>query len=97
MNFECHITFPLKQDLAALRTLRNAPQFEHWRFSAIDGDPVLGPGVHAYFTSHATNYITLYTSMKTFVGALTQDGVNVVREKIELIMYDTKTGEGGAR
>lgn len=96
MNFECHITFPASDSMIA-RTTAGQRGFEGWKYSVIEGDPLLGPGVHAYLTRHSINYITLFTGMKALVGALTQNGVGVIREKIELIMYDTKTGEGGAR
>lgn len=92
MNFECHITLPREQGSIAAAVAAD-PKLP-WKFSQIDGDPVLGQQVFAYLTRHDTNYVRLYANMKHTVVELTQQGVDVVREKIELIMYDTKTGVG---
>lgn len=90
MNFECHITVPLAHKQIALNTTADRA-FAKWHNSEIKRDPVLGKASYFYLTAHSDNYISLYTQMKALVGALSQDGANVVREKIELIMYDTKT------
>jgi hypothetical protein len=92
MNYECHITVACKDRHVAAGVA--ADRTNPWKYSQIDGDPVLGQKVFAYLTKHDTNYVRLYSNMKAAVGALSQQGVGVVREKIELIMYDTKTGVG---
>jgi hypothetical protein len=92
MNYECHIT--VKREYGPVAAGVAADPICPWSYSQIDGDPVLGKQAFAYLTKHDTNYIRLYSSMKSTVGALSQQGVEVVREKIELIMYDTKTGVG---
>lgn len=66
-----------------------------WKFSEIDGDPVLGKHKYCYLTAYA------YTmrQAKDFIIEARQAliGMNItpVREKIEQIMYDTKSGIGG--
>lgn len=92
MNYECHITVA-REDGPVTAGVAADPK-NPWKYSQIDGDPVLDQKVFAYLTKHDTNYVRLYSNMKATVGALSQQGVDVVREKIELIMYDTKTGVG---
>lgn len=93
MNFECHITCYEKDSLIAERVAREC----RWKTSQIARDPLLGNDTFFYLTKHSANYVDIYADMKATVGVLSQDGVDVLREKIELIMYDTKTGAGGAR
>lgn len=93
MNFEAHITVgPFK--LVREEHLLKIAADNHWKTSRIDGDPLLGPGVNSYLTRHGTRYDNLLGHMQMTKGDLERAGFNVVRCKIELIMYDTKTGEG---
>lgn len=86
MNFECHITCTMPHSaLAAAVAVRN-----HWKTSAIDGDPELGKHVFFYLTKHDEDYVRLHGHMKMTVGDLERAGVLVVREKIELIMHDVR-------
>lgn len=65
-----------------------------WKQSRIDGDPVLGPGVNTYWTKHHTNLLALHDHMVFTMVALREIGVRPIRQKIELIVYDSKTGIG---
>lgn len=94
MNFEVHVTCNRHDDLRAQQAVSAFPNLKDFHFSAIDGDPQLGKKAHCYFTCHKTNYITAYHQMKMCVAALNHAEVVVLREKIEMIMYDTKTGVG---
>lgn len=87
MNFECHITIPLAgaafgEDVAAQL---------HWKTSQIERDPVLGKESFFYLTTHDSDYMRLFDRMRRAVFTLESAGCRVLREKIELIMYDTKT------
>lgn len=87
--YECHITVEGNKELA-----------EHciaafgWKFSAIDGDPSLGDGVKCYATIHYNNRVPLVEVIDRVQSAakkLRNDGLNVVREKVEMVVYDTRS------
>ena len=72
---------------------KDLAHYHGWKTSAIDGDPVLGTGVHFYFTAHdkeAERLLRRMTEMRYALAAAT--GLAPVREKIEHVIYDTKTG-----
>lgn len=86
MMFECHITCPLDQrDMAA-----SVAKAHHWSTSEIERDPVLGKASYFYLTSHGDDYRKLFDRMEHASYTLRRHNVTVIREKIELIMYDTK-------
>lgn len=86
MLYECHITVSTDYTEHASRIAKN----HHWKTSEIARDPVLGDRNFFYLTSHATDYIDMWTRLRTAVSSLETSGVPVIREKIELIMHDTK-------
>lgn len=88
MIYECHITCHQKDAIPAT----TVAQGHHWKTSEIARDPVLGEATYFYLTSHGATYDHLYGRMKAASEALQSLGVEVVREKIEHIVYDTKTG-----
>lgn len=65
-----------------------------WKFSSIDGDPVLGPGVKCYATLHLNcNKVTAEMAQSVVQNAankLSGLGATVLREKLELVLYDQK-------
>lgn len=64
-----------------------------WKFSKIDGDPILGKGVKCYATMHHSFAIPegdVLDVLHITAAALRGNGVNVTREKIEVVIYDTK-------
>jgi len=83
--YECHVTFldpgyP-PDDLAG------------WTFSRIDGDPNLGAGVKCYLTRHLPERIGLDEAIGQThyaMGFLQAKHIEVLRCKVELVVYDTK-------
>lgn len=90
MSYECHITTtvadaPIAEKIATERG---------WKTSEIKRDPVLGDGSHFYLTAHHGEYGVLFVRMTQAAKELREQGCSVLREKIEHIVYDTKTGVG---
>lgn len=86
MMYECHITISV---LDATLGEAVAKQF-HWKTSQIERDPVLGRATYFYLTSHADGPEDMFRRMRECSAELRLRGVPIVREKIELILYDTK-------
>lgn len=90
MTFEAHITLrPSDRE----RATPVAEQYG-WKTSQICGDPLLGPDKYFYLTMHHENLLAIHDHMQSTLVALAQTDVIAVRIKIELIVYDTKTGKG---
>ena len=86
MTYECHITIAVKDAPQAVKLLERFP----W-------EPVtmkLGDSAHFYFLGRDENIITLFGRMTIAAKTLRNAKIGVLREKIELIVYDTKTGVG---
>ena len=83
---ECHITVDKKFAVA----LEAIATVLHWKYSCIDGDPVLGKQAFAYLTTHDTDFERMAGRMDTVCGQLGGMLIPVIRKKIELIVYDTK-------
>ncbi len=91
--YEAHLTFRA-DDRAEVAAHADSV----WRFSAIDGDPLLGANVFCYLTAHETDIDVLRQEMKDAVAHLASVyGVQPVRQKIERVIYDTKTGRNELR
>ena len=90
--FECHIT--VENDLGRKVFYQLLAEQCGWKTSCIDGDPLLGKGLHFYFTRHDKNYEDMFINIEKLAGLLELDKVVIIRKKIEHIMYDTKTGIG---
>jgi len=90
MNFECHITV---HAISADRAQQVADDLR-WKTSEIARDPLLGDATYFYLTRHDSRYEDLIEHMHGTCDALLALGIEVVRKKIELIMYDNKTGVG---
>lgn len=86
MIYECHIT--ISSDDAAVG--EQVADELHWKTSEIARDPVLGQATYFYLTSHDTDTERMFRRMRQCSTTLLNSGVNVIREKIELIIYDTK-------
>lgn len=87
MNYESHITIPAVNHQVAAEVAEK----HNWFMSKITDDPLLGPGAKSYLTAHRTDYFEMWTDMTRVSAELARLGIPVLREKIELIMYDTKT------
>ncbi len=83
--YEAHITFE-RENAAKVEEIGSSIG---WKFSKIDGDPVLGQKVFCYLTRHAKDGAQLLLDA---MEATTAVGVTVIRVKVEHIVYDTKTG-----
>jgi hypothetical protein len=84
--YECHITLSVKDAVLASKLAKDF----HWKTSEIARDPVLGDDTYYYLTSHHTNYTDMFVRLRTMVQNLEINNINVIREKIEHIVYDTK-------
>lgn len=84
--FECHITCNLKDEVVCEQIASQC----HWKTSKIDGDPVLGKKAFFYFTSHDTDLSRMMVRMNNVCNTLRARGIPVLREKIEVIIYDRK-------
>jgi len=84
--FECHIT--VSTDHA--ETATNVAKLCHWKTSEIARDPVLGDKNFFYLTSHSKGYTEMWDKLRQTVLFLENNEVPVIREKIELIVHDTK-------
>lgn len=90
MNVETHITCHINDS----GTVEQVGTAVNWKFSKIDGDPLLGAKPHCYLTSHSKSVEDALVEMKRVEYILREASVLVLRSKIELIIYDTASGEG---
>ena len=84
--FECHIT--VSTDDAEVATI--VAKELHWKTSEIARDPVLGDKNFFYLTTHTKGYTEMWDKLRLAVKTLEEMSVSVIREKIELIVHDTK-------
>ncbi len=91
MEYEVHITMDYVPDKLSLQVFLNS---YNWSYSAIDGDPLLGPKVFCYATKHYDPAVhdVVYVLQRTeaLIELLKQQGCNVVRHKIELVVFDSR-------
>lgn len=90
MSYECHITVTVA-DAKAATVIADCMG---WKTSEIKRDPTLGDGSHFYLTAHSPDMPRLRGKMEETSLKLAEAGCKVLREKIEHIVYDTKTGIG---
>jgi hypothetical protein len=67
-----------------------------WKFSAIDGDPTLGPGIKCYATKHFKASLSereVLLLLNIAASTLEAQGAKVVRRKIELVIYDDRSSK----
>jgi|WetSurMetagenome_2_1015567.scaffolds.fasta_scaffold633112_2 hypothetical protein len=86
--YECHITF-----VAPKQNGKELEELTQWKFSQIDGDPVLGSGIKSYLTKHYPARITtdfIISQMDDIAIQMLNFNYEVLRQKIELVVYDTK-------
>ena len=86
-KFEAHITCP--RDYS--ERVEQAFSDEQWKFSAIDGDPVMGKQAYCCLTAYDTDGNYLKQRVLRMGRLLRTAGIPVLREKIEEIIFDTKT------
>lgn len=88
--YECHLTFEAKwakqiEEASDALTQAGVP----WKFSKIDGDPILGENIYCYLTKHSENGWSMIEEVPLVMNFTI---VEPIRVKLEKIMYDTKTG-----
>ncbi len=86
MLYESHITCSI-HDAKAAQTV--ADQFR-WKTSQIARDITLGDDTYFYLTTHDVTEERIRQRMVDTAFALTQSDINVIRMKIEHIIFDTK-------
>lgn len=84
--FECHITCRVKDQERIDLIAKNW----HWKTSEIKRDPVLGDDSYYYLTTRHNNLVQMYDRMCHMANTLKAKDIEVVREKIEVIVHDTK-------
>lgn len=90
MYWEVHITIGKSFCSAAHAVKLLGPG---WKHSQIDGDPQLGPGVKQYATKNYPHTMTageVQRELNQSAQFFRERNWLVLREKIELVMYDTK-------
>lgn len=88
MKFESHITFPI----SSAKTVEKIGIFSGWKYSQIEGDALLGAKPYCYLTAYEPTEEELYNRMMTVKAFAETSGIEVLRTKIERIIYDSKTG-----
>lgn len=89
-TYEAHITFRLDGNCVEIA---EQGELYGWKYSAIQGDPALDDRkTFSYLTRHEDNPTKLFTEMLFIVGELAKVGIFPLRQKIEHIVYDTKSG-----
>ena len=90
--YECHITMMTSEDISK-HDIQQVVESYQWKFSAIDGDPILGDGVKCYATMHYAAKQTVQDviqKVKSLSKFISMHGITVIRDKVELVLYDTK-------
>lgn len=90
-KFECHITILKPNTTEQARLIFKTASSSNFKCSWITGDPVLGAGKWFYISGYSEDYNTLLTNMLNVSKELKNSNIEIIREKIEEILYDTKT------
>ena len=86
--YECHIT--MEADDADREVIKNRVEALKWKFSAIDGDIVLGGGVKFYATRHYNERMTASTVLE-LIHSVADQLPGVQRRKVEMVIYDDRS------
>lgn len=92
--FECHVTVRPPKDEPQEKWYDHLAEEYNWKRSQIDGDPVLGDRVFAYFTTHSPDLDWIRNKMDHLVEELGDSGDFVLRTKIEYIVQDSRFPDG---
>lgn len=87
-KFESHITCYIQD----ANKVMEVGEVLGWKFSKIDGDPLMGAKPYCYLTRYEPNEKVLFSEMNAAEVMLKREMVPVLRTKIERIIWDTKTG-----
>lgn len=88
--YECHITLEGDPIL-----IKQVVQEYEWKFSRIDGDPVLGAGVKCYATKHFNSSLHKEEEVITELRNAAMEfetlyRIPVIRQKVELVIFDSR-------
>jgi hypothetical protein len=92
--YECHITIEPKP--GEMNKTRDDIESMGWKFSSIDGDPVLGVGAKHYATKHYRSDLgrdSVLSNITLAAERLREQGHVVIREKIERVIWDTASAK----
>lgn len=92
--YEVHITM-----LGTPAAIRPYVESHGWKFSAIDGDPVLGDGLKCYATTFFNRKLEpeeVIRRRNAVADALVAVGIKVIRRKVELVIDDDRGELAGA-
>lgn len=91
--YEVHITMEDGHGAALRDRIKYLLSSYNWKYSRIDGDPILGDGVKQYATRHYHRRTQMeYVRMQLDLMHLDLEriGAIVVRKKIEAVLVDEK-------
>lgn len=87
--YECHITM-----LGPKGFLENLViTLPKWKYSCIWGNPILGNSDFSYATAHFSMNLTeeqVIGFMNATAAYLKDGGAEIVRQKVEVVIYDTR-------
>lgn len=92
--YEIHITVHLPPNKARENLYKHLAKAEGWKTFKSDGDPLLGAGIKFYFTRHSKTENAAYSDLNAMTDVLRDNYVKILREKIEHIIFDTKSNVG---
>jgi hypothetical protein len=88
-KFEIHLTFEGSHaERVEQLQFKSDNVWRFWKFSKIDGDPVLGQGVRAYLSAYSFTKEGALTTIAAAKANLEQEEIKLCREKIEQIVHD---------
>lgn len=95
LKMECHVTTQLGTGDAITiaekeALLESIAKLGGWKTSQIHRDPMLGGDLYFYFTKYSLDFDFLLRAMDALADALKLHGFPLVRQKIELIIFDSK-------
>jgi len=87
--YECHITL-----IGEESTIRPKVEEIGWIFSCIRDDICLGEGIKCYATMHYSvsrySFEKVVDLLEEFADQLRAQACNVIRTKVELVLYDSR-------
>lgn len=92
--YECHITIEANETFRGI--LSELVIRLKWKFSAIDGDIVLGDGVKFYATRHFNEKLGEEKVLKTLLDTaefIRKYGFKITRRKVEMVIWDDRSSK----